>query len=369
MGVTTFVRGRYQQAGDGALADVAKDTDVPSHAVEQAEERQLVDELAASLPDDRLRQVLQVKFLSGTRDPLGYKQIAQTLGISIAAARKADRDITRHINAFAALTAGKLCPKRKLSITSVVANTADAQQVALALSHVAHCPHCRDFYVAHARAFGSAAFQRKIAAALPAVESNDRRRLRGAWDAVTDWVTRPFGHDSVSTAAQMAASGAGRGIGTVATLKIAGACLASATAITVCTTALVVPALTDKPPVQTAPKRAKPEKREKPVGKHDRPDTRAEQHLAQRRPLPKPTPAPKRSGSISSSSSRQAKAAAERTRGRRSGITRTRKRRPRGRKRIQPDLQAQQPTAARPGPRRVRQQRVLLTPRGATRPC
>ena len=273
MGVTTLSRGRYQQAGDGALADVAKDTDVPSHAVEQAEERQLVDELAASLPDDRLRQVLQVKFLRGTRDPLGYKQIAQTLGISIAAARKADRDITRHINAFAALyTAGKLCPKRKLSITSVVANTADAHRSRLrsATSHTARtaatsmsrtrAPSARPPSSARSppRSPPSKATTAVVCASLgrrhrlgdPSLRP--RQRLHRRSDGRK---RRRPGHrhrrDVENRRRVPGERDRDHGVHDRA-------CRARAT---------------DKPPVQTAPKRAKPEKREKPVGKHDRPET------------------------------------------------------------------------------------------------
>ena len=66
--------------------------------------------------------------------------------------------------------------------------------------------------------------------------------MRGAWDAVVDTALRPFSHEGASTAVQLAGSGVGRGAGTIAMLKIAGACMASAGAIGVCATTLV-PAL------------------------------------------------------------------------------------------------------------------------------
>ena len=135
----------------------------------------------------------------------------------------------------------------------LAAGSADQAQALVAQAHVAHCQHCHESYVTQLRAIRSAAFERKVAALLPPVELEDRgRRLRGAWDAVADTLTRPFTHDGAATAAQLAASGAGRGAGTIALLKIAGACMASAGALGVCATTLVAPALNDDPPARKA---------------------------------------------------------------------------------------------------------------------
>jgi RNA polymerase sigma factor (sigma-70 family) len=263
------VRGRWQRAADDELDTLAGDAD-PAAAAERAEEEKLVREFAATL-NERERRVLRVKYFSGTEQVLGYRQIAQQLGISLAAARAADRAIKRALERFAAVyTAGELCPTREIAISALAAGTADRAQALLAQTHVAHCRHCHDSYVHQLRAIRSAAFERKVAAVLPAVEAHHRHRLRGAWDAVADTLARPFTHDgAASSAAQLAASGAGRGAGTVALLKIAGACMASAGAIGICATTLVAPTLHDRPrPPKATSKRADAEP-SKPTGPVD----------------------------------------------------------------------------------------------------
>jgi hypothetical protein len=284
------VRNGWQRVGEAALVDAVDGAD-PVAAAEESEERRLVIEFAATL-GERERRVLRVKYFSGTAEPLGYKKIARQLGITIAAARAADRAIERRVKEFAAIyAAGDLCPTRELEISALAVGTASRRQVRLAQAHVAHCMHCHASYAARLRAMRSAAFERKVAALLPAVEAQNRGRLRGAWDAIADTATRPFGHDTAATAAQLAASGAGRGAGTIAMLKLAGACMASATAVGVCATTLVIPAL-DNPTRPDKPARKVAERESAPVGEHDRLPSRAEQHVI---PTPTPTPKPARS--------------------------------------------------------------------------
>jgi len=282
-GRSQTVRGRFRRASEDALAQLADDCD-PATAVEQAEEAGLVREFAETLAE-RERRVLRVKYFSGTAEPLGYKKIAQRLGITQATARAADRSIKRGLEQFAAIyTAGRLCPSRELEIAALAVGTADRRQARLARAHVAHCRHCHASYAEQLRVIRSAAFERKVASLLPVAEIHDRSRVRGAWDALVDTVTRPFAHEGTTTAAQLAASGAGRGAGTIAVLKIAGACMASAGALGVCASTLVVPALLDDAP---APKPA--ERDSAPVGRHSRIPTRAEQRL-----VPTPTPPSRR---------------------------------------------------------------------------
>jgi hypothetical protein len=289
-GRSQTVRGRFTRASADALNDIADDSD-PVSAVEHAEEIRLVREFAETLAD-RERRVLRVKYFSGTSEPLGYKKIAQHLGITQASARAADRAIQRALEQFAAVyTAGQLCPTRELEIAALAAGTANRRQARLARAHVAHCQHCHTTYAEQLRAIRSAAFERKVASLLPVVEVQERRPVRGAWDAVADWVARPFGHDTAATAAQLAASGAGRGAGTIAMLKIAGVCMASATAVGVCATTLVIPAL-DNPTRPDKPARKVAERKPERVGQHDRLPSRAEQHVT---PTPTPTPKPVRS--------------------------------------------------------------------------
>jgi hypothetical protein len=281
------VRGRFTRAPADALDDIADDSD-PATAVEHAEEIRLVREFAETLAD-RERRVLRVKYFSGTIEPLGYKRIAQHLGITQASARAADRAIRRALEQFAAVyTAGQLCPTREFEIAALAAGTADRRQARLARAHVAHCQHCHATYAEQLRAIRSAAFERKVASVLPVVEVQERGRVRGAWDAVADWIARPFGHDTAATAAQLAASGAGRGAGTIAMLKIAGVCMASATAVGVCATTFVGPVFTGGPPAKTEPRKPDKRKAEGPVGRHARIPTRADQQLT-----PTPTATPK----------------------------------------------------------------------------
>jgi hypothetical protein len=223
------IRGRFQRAPEEALADLAAPHD-PAAAIERAEESALAAEFAATL-GERERRALRVKYFSGTKEPLGYKKIAETLGISYAAARAADRAIRRKLERFAAVyTAGRLCPTREVDVSALAAGTADRRQARLARAHVAHCQHCRPVFAEQLRAMRSTTFEHKVASLLPAVaEAHQRGRLRGAWDAFADTIARPFGHDGAASAAQAAASGAGRGAGTAAALKLAAAlCVAGA---------------------------------------------------------------------------------------------------------------------------------------------
>jgi hypothetical protein len=73
-------------------------------------------------------------------------------------------------------------------------------------------------------------------------------------------------------------------------LKLAGACMASASALGLCASTLIAPAVHDDPPAKHAA--PKPAKRETgSVGRHDRIPTRAEQQLT---PTPTPVPARRR---------------------------------------------------------------------------
>jgi len=285
-----LVRGRFSNVGDAGLASVASDED-PVADLEAAHDRALATEFALTLEPVE-RRVMDAKYDSTGRKRDGYKVIARELGIPIGIVRSAERSIEQKIERFAAVyTAGRLCDMRAVAITSLAAGTADQRLAELARVHVEHCGHCRPRFAQQLREFDSDAFAGKVVATLPTIAADGEhpRRLRGAWDAIVDTLTRPFAHDGAATAAQLAATGAGRGAGTIAALKLAGACMVSATAIGVCATTLVVPALEDKPPAKHTPKRAASRDDEGPVGRHHRLPTRAEQQLT-----PTPTPTPRR---------------------------------------------------------------------------
>jgi hypothetical protein len=281
------VRGQFTRADEHAVDTLAGDHD-PAAELERAQERALAREFAATL-EPHERRVLVCKYDTDGSEPAGYKVIARRLGLGIGRVRSAERSIERKIERFAAVyAAGRLCDLRETAVTALAAGTADSRQATTALAHVKHCGHCRPYYAQQLRELGSDAFGRRVASLLPVAELQQRGRLRGAWDALADTLARPFIHEGATTAAQLAAGGLGRGAGTIALLKLAGACMASATAVGVCATALVIPAL-DTPARPDKPARKVAEREAGPVGEHNRLPSRAEQHVA---PTPTATPKP-----------------------------------------------------------------------------
>jgi hypothetical protein len=284
------VRGQFTRADEHAIETLVGDHD-PVAELERAQERALAREFAATL-EPHERRVLVCKYDTDGSEPAGYKVIARRLGLGIGRVRSAERSIERKIDRFAAVyAAGRLCDLRETAVSALAAGTADPRQATTALAHVKHCGHCRPFYAQQLRELGSDGFARKVASLLPVAELQQRGRVHGTWDAFVDTLTRPFAHESTTTAAQLASSGAGRGVGTIAALKIAGACMASAGALSVCATTLVLPAL-DTPERPDKPTRKVAEREPRPVGQHDRLPSRAEQHVT---PTATPTPTPVRS--------------------------------------------------------------------------
>lgn len=292
-----LVRGRYTSAGADAL-DTIPANDDPAAVLEADQDRALAHEFAATL-DPTEQRVLKAKYDAEGAAPAGYKVIARRLGMTVGAVRSAERSIEHKIERFAAVyTAGRLCDLRETAISALAQGTADVQQAEIARTHIEHCAHCRPLFARQLRELASATFERKVAALLPAVELQQRGRARGAWDAIADTALRPFTHEGASTAMQLAGSGVGRSAGTIAMLKIAGACLASAGALGVCASSIVVPALTPDPPRKHV--RDEPRQQGK-VGRHDRLPTRAEQHVT---PTPTPVPQPSRGKRDSGKTSR-----------------------------------------------------------------
>ena len=98
------------------------------------------------------------------------------------------------------------------------------------------------------RALRSGELQHRIAQLLPVpAVVEDRRHRGGAWDAVTDWVSRPFTSEVTTTGSQLAAGG--RGIGAVAAAKLAALCIGGVTVVgggAYCVTTV----LKDEPPTE-----------------------------------------------------------------------------------------------------------------------
>ena len=66
-------------------------------------------------------------------------------------------------------------------------------------------------------------------------------RLGGLRDVIVDWATRLTGHDPGASVGQLAASGAGRGVGSAAAVKLATLCLAGAGTVGACVATGVLP--------------------------------------------------------------------------------------------------------------------------------
>ena len=92
------------------------------------------------------------------------------------------------------------------------------------LRRVRHCQPCRWEYKQQLVSIRTGELQRKLAELLPppVAEATSRRR-GGPWEAITDWVSRPFAHDAALNASQLAAGG--RGLGAVAAAKLATLCI------------------------------------------------------------------------------------------------------------------------------------------------
>ena len=175
------VRAGYRRDDDNnALQSlVAGGVDEPLAAALAREERELLAEVLRTLTP-RERDVIAVKYMSSSNQALGYKKIARHLALGFGDVRAAERSIREKFDRFATVTR------------------------------------------AH-----EAALERKLGQLLPVPPALEQSRGRlGGWrDVAVDWIGRPFGSDSTTTATQLAASGAGRGAGGVLAIKLATLCI------------------------------------------------------------------------------------------------------------------------------------------------
>jgi hypothetical protein len=233
--------------------DVASPDEDPANALVHAVERAALLEFAATLTEVE-RRVFACKYGEGPRE-LGWRVVARRLSLPTAEIRRTERSIKRKLDRFVAiLAAGSLCAQRAVILEALAAGVANEQQELVARMHLDHCAACRAAYATHLRALRSGDLQHRIAELLPvpAMAVAERRQRGGPWDALSDWISRPFGSDSVSTGAQLAAGA--RGLGAAAATKLAALCIGGVVAVggaTFCATTL----LQSKPP---APDRVKP---------------------------------------------------------------------------------------------------------------
>jgi hypothetical protein len=250
-----LVRGRFQRASADVLDTVA-DGDTPEDAALERENLAHALDFAAMLTPLE-RRVHAAKYLEGERER-GYKQIARALGETIGAVRAAERSIGVKQERFAAiLSAGRLCDFQAPGIASLAAGDATEHQATAAHVHLQGCASCRTHFKRHLRYLRTARFHDNVNQLLPpVVVSNDRRT--GVRDLVADWAARLLGHDTPAAATQLAAGGAGRGIGTAAALKLASLCLGAGTLGVCAVTVGPLKATHHKPPAKVAAKSPTP---------------------------------------------------------------------------------------------------------------
>jgi hypothetical protein len=225
-GRSATVRAGWQRV-DVDDVDVQAHDLSPEAAVVRRAERHALLEFAASLTDTE-RRVLAAKYGDGAREQ-GRVVLARRLRLEIGEVRKAERDITQKLERFVAImAAGTLCTHRLPAVTALAEGVAGVEQERIARLHLRECSACRAEYAAHVRALRSGELPRKIAQLLPVPATAEAgHRARGVrWDALSDWLGRPFAHDATVTGTQLAAGG--RGIGTVVALKTAALCLGGA---------------------------------------------------------------------------------------------------------------------------------------------
>ena len=219
------VRAGFQRVALDHLELEGPAIDPEAAALQRAETEALLEFAASLSPNERM--VLVCKYGDETAQQ-GRIAISRRLGLPIREVRQAERSIARKLERFAAImSAGTLCVHRDPAIAALAAGSASEEQVLAARVHLHACPVCRAAYKERLRTDELA---RKLAELLPAPPLLAETRHRGAWEALVDWASRPFTHDA-PTAAQVIASGGGRGVGTLAAGKLVALCLAGATAV------------------------------------------------------------------------------------------------------------------------------------------
>ena len=209
--------------------DVASaDTGPEAAAIEQSEMEALL-EFAATLTE-RERQVLAYRFGVIGRPP-GAVVISRELGLTIGEVRSAELSLHHKLQRFIAImAAGNLCRHRQPLVARLAIGGLNAESERLARLHLEHCSACRLDHAARLRDLKSGKLPSDVASILPVLPAAESaRQHRALWDALVDWASRPFGQEAAVNASQIGA--AGRGIGGLATLKLATLCIGGASIV------------------------------------------------------------------------------------------------------------------------------------------
>lgn len=236
------VRAGYARADVAALESLADHASVEDEVIRRAEFRVALEFAARLAPTEQ--QVWACQHAAVAARPLGHTTIARRLGLPVGAVRAAVRSIEDKRQRFAAIyAAGRLCGYVAPAVAALAAGDATANSETAARVHleIDKCPTCRADYTRQLRYLRSARFHGKVGSLLPAPEITERVRLGGLRDVIADWAGRLTGHDSAGTVGQLAASGAGRGVGTAAAVKLATLCFAGAGVLGACVATGVLP--------------------------------------------------------------------------------------------------------------------------------
>jgi hypothetical protein len=224
-----IVRAGWQRVDLEKVEIAGREPDPATLAVAHLE-RAVLLEFAATLTETQ-RTVLAAKYGDGPHEH-GRRVIARMLGMPMGEVRNAERAIARKLEGFVTVvSAGTLCDDREPDIEALAIGSADEQQQLAARLHLEYCANCRTVYTQHLRALRTGELQRPIAQLLPPlpVVEESRRNRRGPWDALFDWLSRPFASESANTSAQLLAGA--RSAGTVLTAKLVALCIGGVVAV------------------------------------------------------------------------------------------------------------------------------------------
>ncbi len=225
-GRSATVRGGFRRAAIEDLDHLAGGDDPEAAVVRRDEQLTLLEFVTTLTP--RERDVFACKYGSGA-SVAGRSHVSRWLNLPIGEVRKAERNIELKLKRFITIVAaGALCSYRSDAILSLATATADQEQATAARLHLKHCPACRGLYADHLRALRSGDLQRKIAGLLPLPTADRIAEDRPVRGFLVDWLTRPFSGEPAAMATQAVSSGTGRGLGTLAALKLASLCIGGA---------------------------------------------------------------------------------------------------------------------------------------------
>ena len=215
------IRAGWQRVDVDAVEIAAPDARSGAQVLRTVERSALL-EFAATLTDQE-RAVFACKYGESVKEQ-GRVVIARRLELPVADVRRAERAITQKLERFVAIvSAGSLCTHRGPAIEALAGGTASAQQELVARVHLDHCSVCRVEYTAQLRALRTGELQHRIAQLFPCPRWRRSGIVAGGVGGGHRLGLAPVHLRGATTGSQLAAGG--RGIGTIATAKLAALCI------------------------------------------------------------------------------------------------------------------------------------------------